>query len=272
MRMWHDIKKVAAVGTVVTVVLVAAPTVLAERPTDKDVKALIERINNDRDRFEDQLDGKIKSSIIRGPNGEVHVERYLDDLQDNVGKLKERFKSNYAASVEATTVLRQGSDIQRFMAAQPPNFDGFSEWSRLASSLGELAAAYGTSMPLPEGMQARRMNDREVKTAAEAVAKSADRFKKDLDTSLKADATVDAATREAAVQAADALKKDANALASTVGDGRPASGEAKALLDRAAAIRTAASGRPVSPAPQAAWKEVELGLVQVALAFGVQTR
>jgi hypothetical protein len=272
MRIWHDIRKVAAAGTVVAVVLAAAPTVLADRPTDKDVRALIDRINQERDRFEDQLDGKIKSSIIRGPNGEVHVERYLDDLQDNVGKLKERYKADYAASAEATTVLRQGSEIQRFMATQPPNFDGFSEWNRLASSLGELAVAYGTTMPLPEGMQARRMNDREVKTAAEAVAKSADRFKKDLDSSLKADTTVPPATREAAVQAADALKKDASTLASTVGDGRPASGEAKALLERAAAIRTAASGRPLSPAPQAAWKEVESGLVQVALAFGVPAK
>jgi hypothetical protein len=272
MCVWNDIKKVAAVGAVVAVVLAAAPTLLADRPTDKDVKGLIDRINSERDRFEDQLDGKIKSSIIRGPNGEVHVERYLDDLQDNVGKLKERYKGDYAASAEATTVLRQASEIQRFMATQPPNFDGFSEWSRLASSLGELAAAYGTSMPLPEGMQARRMNDREVKTAAEAVAKSADRFKKDLDTSLKADTTVPPATREAAVQAADGLKKDANTLASLVGDGRPASGEAKALLDRAAAIRTAASGRPLAPAPLAAWKEVESGLVQVGLAFGVPAK
>ena len=272
MRVWHDIRKVAAVGTVVAVVLAAAPTLLADRPTDKDVRALIDRINQERDRFEDQLDGKIKNSIIRGPNGEVHVERYLDDLQDNVGKLKERFKAEYAGSAEVTTVLRQGSDIQRFMATQPPNFDGVSEWNRLVSSLGELAVAYGTTMPLPEGQQARRMNDREVKTVAEAVEKSADRFKKDLDSSLKTDTTVDAATREAAVKAADALKKDASTLASTVGDGRPASGEAKALLDRAAAIRTAASGRPLSPAPLAAWKEVESGLVQVALAFGVQTR
>ena len=151
MRVWHDIRKVAAVGAVVAVVLAAAPTLLADRPTDKDVKGLIEKDQPERDRFEDQLDGKIKSSIIRGPNGEVHVERYLDDLQDNVGKLKERYKGDYAASAEATTVLRQASEIQRFMATQPPNFDGFSEWNRLASSLGELAAAYGTSMPLPEG-------------------------------------------------------------------------------------------------------------------------
>ena len=53
--------------------------------------------------------------------------------------MKERFKPEYAASAEVTTVLRQASDIQRFMATQPPNFDGASEWNRLNASLNELA-------------------------------------------------------------------------------------------------------------------------------------
>ncbi len=170
-----------AAGTFIVAALVAMPTLSADRLPDKDVKALLERINNERDRFEDQLDGKIKSSILRGASGEVHVERFLDDLQENVGRLKDRFKSDYAASAEATAVLRQGSDIQRFMSQQPPAFDGASEWTRLASSLGELAKVYATTFPLPEGVQARRFNDREVEKAASELAKSAEQFKKDLE-------------------------------------------------------------------------------------------
>ena len=215
--------------------LLAAPAVAAERPTDKDVKQLVERINSERDRFEDQLDGKLKRSIIRGPGGEVNVERYLDDLQENVNKLKERYTPQYAASAEATTVLRQGTDIQRYMATLPPNFNGASEWNRLSGSLGALAAAYATTFPIPEGQQARRLNDAEVKKAVEDIGKGADQFKKELDSSLKKDKTVDAATRAAAVKAADGLKEDAKRLASAVGAGRPASGEAQALVQRATA-------------------------------------
>ena len=113
-------------------------------PADKDVKALLDRIDDERDRFEDQLDGKLKRSILRGPRGEVDVERYLDDLQDNIDRLKGRFKSDYAASAEVTAVLRQASDIHRFMATQPPDLDGASEWNRLSASFGTLATAYGT--------------------------------------------------------------------------------------------------------------------------------
>jgi hypothetical protein len=274
---WRDAKnpsgyKKTAVGVVYAAALVAMPAVLADRLSDKDVKALIERVNHDRDRFEDQLDGRLKGSIIRGPGGEVNVARYLDDLQDNVGKLKERFTPEYAASAEAMTVLRQGSDIQRFMSSQPANFDGASEWNRLAGSLNDLAAVYGTTMPLQEGQAARRMNDGEVKKAADDLAKSAERFKKDLDSSLKTDKAVDKATRTAAVQQADDLKRDAKELASALGDGRPASGEANALLDRAATIRTATAGRTLSPAAQTAWRAVESGLEKVGRGFGVPAR
>jgi hypothetical protein len=250
----------------------AMPTLAADRLTDKDVKTLIERINQDRDRFEDQLDGNLKRTIIRGPGGEVNVERYLDDLQENVGKLKDRFKPEYAASAEVTTVLRQASDIQRFMAKQPANFDGASEWNRLAASLTELAAVYGTSMPIAEGQQARRMNDREVQKAADDLAKTADRFKKDLDSALKADKTVDKVARESAVAEAESLKQDAKALASIIGDGRPASGEAKALVDRVASIRAGSASRTLSPAAKTAWSTIETGLDTVAHAFGLKAR
>lgn len=257
------------VGAAMMAVLVV-PVIAADRPSDKDVKQLLERVNNDRDRFEDQLDGKLKDSIVRSPSGEVNVARYLDDLQDNVGKMKDRFSSDYAASTEVTTVLRQGSDIQRFMSTQPPGFNGASEWNRLAGSLGELAAAYGTTFPLPDGAQARRMNDNEVRRAADDVATNADRFKKELDSSLKQDKAIDKTTRETAVKDADSLKKDAERLASTVGDGKPASGEAQALLQHAATIRGA--GRTLSPATQTAWGSVESSLAKVAQAFGLPAR
>ena len=263
------LRLMTAAGAIVVAVLIARPAVSADRLPDKDVKSLIERIDNERDRFEDQLDGKIKSSIIRNPGGEVNVERFLDDLQANVDKLKERFQSDYAASAEVTTVLRQGTDIQRFMAKQPPDLDGASEWNHLASSLGELAKVYATTFPLPEGEQARRFNDGEVEKVASELAKSADQFKKDLESALKTDTTLDQPTKDSAVREVNGLKEDAEKLASTVDDGKPATGEAKVLLDRAVRIRGAAasSGRALSPAAQTAWGSVETGLQKVALAF-----
>ncbi len=261
--------RTARAACLVISVLVAAPAAYAERPSDKDVRALLERIDNDRDRFEDQLDGKLKRSILRGPGGEINVERYLDDLQDNVDKLKDRFTDSYAASAEVTTVLRQGADIARYMATLPPNFDGASEWNRLSASLGELATAYGVSMPIAEGTQARRMNDGEVAKAADDLAKGADQLKKQLDASLKKDKTIDKAEREASVGEADGLREDAKRLKSTVSDGRPASGEAQAVLDRAAKIRAQAAGRTLSPAALTAMGALESNLDKLSQAFNI---
>ena len=69
-RRSSTLRLMTAAGAVVVAVLVAKPAVSADRLPDKDVKSLIERIDKERDRFEDQLDGKIKSSIIRNPGGE----------------------------------------------------------------------------------------------------------------------------------------------------------------------------------------------------------
>ena len=69
---------------------------------------------------------------------------------------------------------------------------------------------------------------------ASELAKSADQFKKDLEFALKTNTIIALPTKDAAVKEVDNLKEDAERLASTVGDGRPATGEAKAMLDRAA--------------------------------------
>ena len=252
--------------------LIAPQGVPAERLTDKDVTELIERIDEERDRFEDRLDGDLKRSIIRGPGGEVNVERFLDDLQENVDKLKERFTAKYAASSEATTVLRQASDIHRYMSKQAPNFQGASEWNRLASSLNQLAAVYGTTLPVGEGQLARRINDRELQEAVDNVAKNADRFKKELDSSLKMDKSIDEATRSAAVSEAEALKQDARTLSSRIGDDKPASGEARQVYERASKIGAAAARRSLSPAAQSAWSEVGSSLDIVAQGFGLPPR
>ena len=106
LRRHSTLRVMTAAGAVIIAALVAVPAVSADRLPDKDVKALLERINNERDRFEDQLDGKIKSSILRGASGEVHVERFLDDLQENVGRLKSGH-GHPALHVQAATGLRR---------------------------------------------------------------------------------------------------------------------------------------------------------------------
>jgi hypothetical protein len=255
--------------TAVLLSLLAPQPAPGARLTDHQVKELITRIDDERDRFEDQLDGSVKHNVLRGPAGEVDVERFLDDLQENVDKLSDRYKDDYSAGSEVATVLRQGSAVQRYMSAQPPNMKGASEWNRLAASLTELAGVYGTTFPIPDDAAVRRVGDHEIAAAASKTADAADQFRKQLDASLKLDKTFSLAEREAAVAEANGLKKDADALADRLRDSKPSSGEATALIQRAQRIQSTAAKMPLSPNAKDAWMGVVAPLATIAQGFNM---
>ncbi len=247
--------------------LVWSPARAADRLTDRDVKALVERIDENRDRFKDALDDKVKNEVVRGTSGEVDVKRYLEDFKENIGRLKDRMKPEYAASTEAAAVLRQGSAIERFFRSQSPGVRGESEWNRLASDLAALARAYGAEFPLDEQTPVRRIGDGELVIAIGAVAQAADRLKKSLDQDLKKDPSVDKPSRESAVARADELAKEAKALRDRVKDGKPSSSEAERLLADAGKVREFI-GSHKTPASAGVWAQTPAPLQTIAAAYG----
>jgi len=167
-------------------------------------------------------------------------------------------------------VLRQGSAVQRFMSAQPPNIKGGSEWTRLAGSLNDLAVAYGTTFPTPDDATVRRIGDHEIADAASKMADAADQFRKRLDDALKLETHIPQASREAAVAEANGLKKDADELAERLNDHKPASGEATALLQRAGRIESTAMKLSLPSSATDAWKAVLPPLATIAQGFNLQ--
>jgi hypothetical protein len=243
------------------------PALAADRLTDKDVKALVARIEQGRDRFDDALDDKVKHSIVRGPAGEVNVDNFLNDFQESIDRLEERLKPEYAASAEAGALLRQASAIHRFFRQQPAGTRGESEWNRLEADLKTLAAAYGADFPLGENATVRRIGDRELAAAIDEIARNADRLKKSLDNELKKDTTMDKPARQTIVGEADGLSKDAKAFRDRVKDGEPSSAEADRVLARATKLQGLIDGHQV-PASAGTWTNVTPRLQSVASAYG----
>jgi len=234
-----------------------------ERLADKDVAKIFEAVDNGRDRFEDQLDGKLKRSIVRGPGGEVDVENYLDDLQKNVDNLRERFTGKYAASNEAATVLKQASQIHRFMKSQPADLKGSSEWDRLAIDLSRLAEAYGTVFPLPADAAVRRINDGEAASTAELIAKDADQLKQ----AIGGDKTMAKADRNALKSDLDQLKKQASLVKSRTLGGKPATAEARQVRDTAGRVGGALSGRTLTANARESWESIQRSLLKIDQAY-----
>jgi hypothetical protein len=262
-----------ATASGVTLLWLAVPAVHAQSPAstverspDRDVKQIIEAVDQTRDRFEDALDGKLKSSTLRGPHGETNVGAYLDDLQENVKRMKDRFKPDYSGSKEVETVLRQGTDIDAYIKAQPGELKGRSEWERMASELGRLAAAYGTTFPLSANAAVRRINDNEAAATADEVARAADRLKKEIDR----DASLVQPTRGAVKQDLDALIKHARTVKSRTSDSRPATAEMREVVMMAGKVGKFVSENTVAPQTRTAWEAVQPPLDKLQQAFGLR--
>ena len=258
--MKHAILAVAALGSM------CVPVLAQERLNDKDVKALVSRVEDGRDKFDNALDNDLKNKVIRGQNGEVDVEHFLNDFQQNIDKVEERLKSNYAASTEVGTLLRQATIIEAFFRQQAPGTKGESEWNRLAADLSTLAGAYGAVFPLSEHATVRRIGDGEVVEAADKISKSASQLKKSLDADLKTNTAVDKPTRDAIILEADDWSKEAKAVKDRVKDGKPSSAEAEKVLTRAGRLQSFIRNNAV-PTASGAWPEIGSHVQTLASAY-----
>ena len=234
-----------------------------ERLADKDVKALIDQVDEGRDKFEGNLEGDFKGSIQRGPAGEVKVSGALQDYQDSTQKLKDRFTLEYSAAAEVATVLRQSMAIDRFMQAAKPSMKGRSEWDRQTVYLKQLAQAYGATFPFADGSAVRRMNDKAVAAVAVDIAEAADRFKSDVNKVT----TLAKPDKDAAKKDIDLLIKQANAVKSRTSDGKPATGEMRQLVEQVSKVQTFLAAHPIPT--MAHWQSVNAGLGTLQQAFGL---
>ena len=235
-----------------------------ERLSDKDVKALIDQVDEGRDKFEGNLDGQFKGSTLRGPAGETKVEGALQDYQDSTKKLQSRFNADYSASAEVATVLKQSTSIDTFMRGSSSPTKGRSEWDRQVLNLKRLAEAYGTTFPLSEGATVRRMNDKETVAAAESVATAADHLKDDIGKA----STIAKPDREAAKKDVEALAKQADTVKSRVNDGKPATAEVRQLVEQTAKVQAFVDAHPI-PAAATNLQAVQASLGKLQQAFGL---
>jgi hypothetical protein len=258
--------KLQGIALTIIVAAMSANTAVAQvaRPGDKTVKELIEKVQKTTRGFQKALDSEVRNGTLRGASGEVNVERYFDDWNTDMERLAERFKAKYSASAEAQTVLRKGTDVDRFIHSQPPALKGRSEWDVAAASLKELAEAYGTTFPLPADGSPRRINDQEVEEAADAIADSASSYRKGLKDAFPKE---EKAALETAQGNVDALEKAAKNLRSRVDSGKPASGEAGVVAESYAAVKKAVGDRKLPESAVGSWNTITKSNDKIAQAF-----
>jgi hypothetical protein len=233
-----------------------------ERMTDRDVKTLIEQVDEGRDKFEGNLEGQFKSSTVRGSSGEIKVSNALQDYQDSTKKLKDRFKEDYSAGAEVATVLKQGSRVHAFMQGQSSVMKGRKEWDSEAASLTHLATAYGTTFPTPPDATARRMNDKELAGVAATMASAAENVRDEIDASK----TLPQPEKDAAKQNVEALIKQAKLVRDHTGEGKPSTTEVRQLAEHVSHCQQFVNAHP-TPTSSMNWRTVQTSLLTLQQAY-----
>ena len=90
----------------------------ADRLTDKEVQDLLASVENSRSKFEAALDKGLKNTVLAGPRGDVNTNEFLDDLQDQVERTRERFKKDYSASSEVIALLGYATRLEVWVKAR----------------------------------------------------------------------------------------------------------------------------------------------------------
>jgi len=240
----------------------AAAQAPAERLGDKDVKALVDTIDTSRDKFEGNLEGSFKGSMVKGPNGETKVAGALQDYQDSTKKLQGRFTPDYAAGPEVAKILQQATLIDAYMKSQPLTMKGRTEWERHVVDLNRLAAVYGTTFPLPAGATVQRANDKEPIAAAAGIASAGSRFKSDLDKAK----SVPKPARDAAKKDTEVMVKQANTVKGRISDGKPATADVQLLGEHIAKLQAVMGAQQI---PSTNWPMVQASFANLQKAFGL---
>jgi hypothetical protein len=247
-------------------ILVAPAFAQSARPPDSQVESLIEQMEKASSQFERALDRDLKRATIRSPNGEMQMEPFLEDFNTSIERLKDRFDKDYAASSELTALMRRATDLDNFIKSQPPSLKGRSEWDSYSASLNALAAAYGSSFPMKEDNPPRRMNDLEIKQAADNAVKSGESLKKQLSKVYGKD---DDEARKVAAAEVDAMTKGAKGLKDRVDDRKPASGEAAVFTEAVKKLETTLGSKTLTPDATKALDGIKASYSKVEQAFGM---
>ena len=264
-----QIKEVIRAGLLIlfTVVFSVAMAEPIARMSDKGVVALGKTIAKQDKTFEKALPSKFKRSILRGPTGELMVDYYLSDLADSIEHLNDRFTGQYSASAEVTEILTRSSVMHDFFQANP-GVDGVNEWDLYASSLQQLASAYGAEFPLSEDATVRRIGDKELADAADEASDFVKSFSKQLGKDTKKIKSLKDPVKDAQEEL-KRIGKLSKTLESNIKKDKPSSAEAKQIVAAVGEVEDVLDLEDMPESTLERWEEGERSLGKMEQAFAL---
>jgi hypothetical protein len=239
----------------------------AERLTDQQVKKLIEDIDEGYKTWKRDLEKQnLDDAVITSAERTVKVKDFLKDFDKAIETFEGRFGSDYAASPEALTLLRRGSDVA--LRNKRQNLTPSSAWSALAAKLDALAHAYGIGFPVESmNVLAARLNDGELAAKVERLDASAKQLQKDTEKAAKANKSIDKATRESLKGSIEQLQEKSKDVRARLKEDRPASVEVGQLFSETARVKETIAKLSLSNAAAPGLKGIDDANAALARAF-----
>lgn len=237
------------------------------RSTDNQVKKLIKTITEGERQFVKTMDGKFKDSILRGANGEVDVKKYLQDFDQALKSLGNRFDDKYSASAEVGDVLTRASAMHSYVR-EHPQMKGASEWDQVAANLSRLATDYGVTFPLAAGAAVRRIGDRELLESIDAAGKLPGSIRKALQKAAKNTPAL-ASVSTSGTKDLEALSDALQTLKSRLSSDKPATAQARQVIVVGDRFDALVRGVGVPGSVLSEWQPANQYLDTIARAFAI---
>src|ERR1051325_5943043 len=117
----------------------------AYRISDRQLDALIRRIENGTDRFRSDMGTALDRSTYNGTRAEDNINQFVRDFENATDQLRSRFNSRNSATADVENVLRQATYIDDFMTRNSLSYRAENDWTALKGELNQLASAYSVA-------------------------------------------------------------------------------------------------------------------------------
>ena len=118
---------------------------VAYRISDRQVDALLSRIESGADRFRADLNTALDRTRYDGTRAEDNINQFVRDFENATDQLRSRFNARASVAADVENVLRQATYIDDFVRRQRLPLRAQNSWTTLRGDLNQLASAYSVA-------------------------------------------------------------------------------------------------------------------------------
>jgi hypothetical protein len=259
------------ISVLLTILTLSVPAEQPFRLTDKEVRPLLERLEDRVGNFREAITKGLRKTRIEYGSGEDSVPQYVEDLKVSSRRLKDRFDGKRSVAADVEEVLRRAVYIDRFMQRHPVVTGADREWTEVRQQLETLGRAWNVRWD-EYGPENRpfRLNDPEVISLVESIKRNSEQLRSDADKALKNNRSVDSQTRKNISNSLSDLTRSADRLRNRVRENDEAARLVDELLRQGATIDRFFDQQRLGGRVQSDWSIIRAYLNQLARSYGVR--